>query len=787
MIKKITLLLFCFLWIGLTFYRPANLFQSLGGLFTYSTGVFSLRAPDMQSGTIELKGSGKHEVTIHIDSIGIPHIYGNNSTDVSYGMGYMHGRDRYFQMEIITRLVQGRLAEIMGSNTTASDVFWKPLEIEEKAKEVMEEIKAKHSEVHSQLIAYNDGINFYLNSEKPEHISPEYRMLGFQPRKWETHYPIMLSWYMSYMLTYKDNHTERQHLLNNLPMALVNSLYGADNENYPYIIPETVFTVPTIPDSALFIAPGMLDQKAETIKEKELRQTIGSNNWAVGGKKSLSGNAMLCNDPHLDISLPNPWYEAHVVCSEFNVYGFSIPCSPFIISGFNEYIAWGVTNCEWDLTDRFLLKINPDNKDEYWYEGKWVKIEQREYTISINGDKDTVVNQQYTVFGPVIRGENQVYAQKWYPLAKNLSVASFDKLAKARGWEDFKNALSIYSYPPQNFAYADKQGNTGIISAGNMPLRYAGYSGGLLDGTRLHTESFVPFNSLPQHFNPTQNFVYSANQKPAKTDYYIDYEWHDYYRAERIRQMLAQDKQLTVEDMRAIQADRKDISIEDLKKLIKVYKIKNENWKLLEPLENWDGEITASSREALLQKYFTYYMGIHFYELLKSEYEITEHVPTSNLINFLVKNDTLNIGKQVVLTSRFFDECLMSTKLQLEKDFGNDPEKENYSHFATFDIKHLVRFPGLGSKVTDAGGNANTPNVNTQRVHGASMRTIIVMSEKTEGLAILAGGQSGRPNSRNYKNQLEDWQKVKYHQTQPTAIQGELKNIKNIIHIKANE
>ncbi len=787
MIKRLIVLLVCFVWIGITFYRPAGLFQSVGALFTYSTGVFSLRAPDGHSGQLELKSNGKYEVDIHIDSIGIPHIYGKNAAHVSFGMGYMHARDRYFQMEIITRVVQGRLSEVLGKKVISSDVFWRPLEIEAKAKEVLEELHVEQPEVFKQLMAYNEGVSFYLDKEKPKNNSPEYRMLGSKPRNWETHYPVLLSWYMNYMLTFKDRHTEREQVLVNLSNDLINALYGASNEQYPYIIKDALFTTLITQDTSKFKTTGKLDQTTETIGQKELRQSIGSNNWAVSANKSANGSAMLCNDTHLDISLPNPWYEAHIVCPEFNVYGFSIPCSPFIISGYNENIAWGITNGGWDLTDRFLLKVNPDNENEYWYEGAWEKMEEKQYVISQNNEKDTIITQYFTFFGPVIRGENKAYAQKWYPAAKTSSVISFNYLAKAKNWEDFQNALIHFSYPPQNFAYADKKGNTGIICAGKLPLRYASYNGGLLDGTKEHIEQFVPFESLPQQFKPLQNFVYSANQKPAQTDYYIDYDFHDTYRAKRIYQMLSKDRKLTVKDMIAIQSDRTDIGIEDIKELIKKHKEATGSWELIEPLENWNGLINSSSNEALLYSYFTYCIRNTFQNILKSEYEITEIVPNSNLINFLIKNDTIKIGKNTIVVKQFFETTLKATQELLNKDFGNDLSKADYSHYSSFDIKHLVHFPGLGTTVTDAGGNVNTPNVNTQRVHGASMRSIIVMNEKPEALTVLAGGQSGRANSTNYKNQLEDWKNMVYHVAQFTSNPDELRNIKHTINISNNE
>lgn len=783
MIKRLIALLLCAAWIGITFYRPAGLFQSIGGLFTYSTGVFSLRAPDAEGGKIELQSATGHQVSIHIDSIGIPHIYGKDAKAVAFGMGFMHARDRYFQMEVITRAVQGRLGETVGSKVTESDIFWRELDAEAKAIEVLEELKKTEPAVYAQVIAYHDGVNFYLQGEKSDHHSPEYRMLGQKPREWKPHYSLLLQWYMSYMLTYTDRDAEREQIVQNMSPELIDALYTNDTRDYPYIYPDTTFGTLDSADVKEPVA-GELDVKQQTQAERELKQSIGSNNWAVSAKKSAVGRAMLCNDTHLDISLPNPWYEAHAVCPEFNVYGFSIPCSPFIISGYNESIAWGITNGDWDLVDRFLLKINPKNENEYWYEGVWKKMEEKEYTITLHNEADTIVKTHHTVFGPVVRGEKQVYARKWYPAAKNSSVVAFHYLGRAKGWDDFIKALSHFSSPPQNFAYADKQGNVGMISAGSVPIRNTHSAGGLLDGTVAHKEQFLPFASLPQHFNPDENYVYSANQKPARTGYYINYDWHAPYRAQRIKNMLDEDRMMAIKDMHAIQGDRMDIGASEIYKLVKKYRNSSPDWKIFEPLENWNGMISASSREAVLNLAFSHFLKKNFQTILKDELGVVELVPTHKLISYLHANDTISIGKKNIPTTEFFATVLRSAKEQLEKDFGKDLSKATYAPWANFRISHLARIPGFGSIVTDAGGNVNSPNVNTGGVHGASMRTVIVMGDKPEAQTVLAGGQSGRPNSPNFRNQLETWKKVEYHAAQFASSPAELKNITTVIDIK---
>jgi penicillin G amidase len=775
--KRFFLLLLCTAWIFLTFYRPDGIFQSVGALFTYKTGLFSLKPVDANAEKIALNPPERYKLEIFVDTLGIPHIFGEDGNSAVFGLGYMHARDRAFQMEIITRLVEGSLSEILGKLPVESDKFWKPLESEKKALIVLNDLQQKHPEVYEHIMAYADGVNFYLENEKYEHQAPEFKLLGINSRLWKPHYSLFLSSYMSYMLTYDNDQISRHFINTRLPEPFRN-LFEADTAYANSIIPDTLFRFNSGATNTLLSDLGNIPADDILLADEMYRKSLGSNNWALMGKKTVSGKSILCNDTHLNITLPGPWYEAHLVAPEFHVYGLGIPCSPYIISGHNENIAWGMTNAYWDVTDKYLLRLNPNNENQYWLNDHWVDFEEKEVLINVKGNEDVVLNVKYSVFGLVeFRGKTALVT-RWYPAEEgNASVIAFNKLSKASNWDDFNDALRYYSYPAQNFAFADNKGNAGLLIAGKLPVRPENFRGGVQDGTLFSMVKFVPFESLPRVLNPARAFVSSANQKPGRTEYYSGYSFADIYRASRINEVLATEKMLSVDDMKSLQGDRTDISYRELIALFEKYQDNSSEWELINSLKNWDGIVNADNYEALLYHYLYLAVRDNIKKVIRPRFGIANNPPLSRLIEVLDKNEKLHLADTVIYSKQFLLQSLKNAKEALVNNHGENFNQAKYASFAMFRVQHLLKIPGWGMDVPDAGGNSYTPNVHVKNA-GVSMRTIVELGEdEVNSLMIIAGGQSGRPNSLNFCNQLEDWKNINYHQSQFFKDASQLKNI----------
>ncbi|TNE55274.1 MAG: penicillin acylase family protein [Bacteroidetes bacterium] len=775
MFKKIAYIAFSLVWITASYYSPMGILKPVGALLSYNDGIFHNTSIEERPEKQEFKSEGKYQLEIRVDSLGIPHIFGKDAPSLAYGVGYMHARDRYFQMELITRTVQGQLSSLLGTKGVESDRFWLKYQFDQQCKKLLDKLAHNNPEVYRDLVAYSNGVRHYLKTEMNSEQSPEYKLLGENPRQWKDHYPLLLSGYMSYMLCYDDEDAMQQQVIQSLPPELYQQLYAHDAD-LPYsIVPERVFG-----STGEKNLPVEVLQRA--VKSTRPERTLGSNNWAISPSKSSSGNAILCNDTHLDLVLPSPWYEIHVSCPEYTAYGLSIPCGPYIISGFNEHISWGMTNAYWDENDEFLLECNSKDSLSYQCNGRWEKMEVQKYQIPVKsyGQIDYTVTK--SKFGFVEKRDGKYYAKTWYPATMdNTSFISFRKLCTARNWGGFLNAMKYYAFPPQNFAFADVQGNTGMLSAGKLVRRPQGYQGGIRQGKSYQKPEFIPFEQLPQHLNPERGYVASANQLPAKTNYYVNHNFSEIYRIRRIHEYLGSQEKFSRDELMKLQADNSDLGVRDLIHLIKQYPDKSEAYQQLSRINEWNGVIRSEINEPILASYLNFFVLSEFDSILMKSYPVSFRPRISRVYHFLKEHEEFQIKGKKYRTEELMKKSYQLAYDKLKEDFEGQLDRALAGPHRTFFINHLLRLPGWGAVIQDAGGNMNSPNVH-KGIAGPSMRTVIEMNPNgIQAFMIIAGGQSGRANTRNYRDQLVNWKTVQYHPCQhpknPSQLQGIQKTI----------
>ncbi len=183
---------------------------------TFKSGLLSIPIEKNKDSRIS---TGKiNEVNIFIDHIGIPHIFGRNERGIAFGLGYMHAKDRYFQMELMSRTVMGELSEIFGKKALVSDTFWKPYEFKSKAEEILEEYNKKSPDLYKYLLEYTNGVNTYLDESSVN--DPLYKIFNITPNRWKPEYCLLITWYMSKNLTYFDFQTEQQEIINKLSSSV---------------------------------------------------------------------------------------------------------------------------------------------------------------------------------------------------------------------------------------------------------------------------------------------------------------------------------------------------------------------------------------------------------------------------------------------------------------------------------------------------------------------------------------------------------------------------------------
>jgi penicillin amidase len=784
--KTIRIVLFVLLslaWIFITTFKIGP-FGSLGKLTTYKTGLLSV--PLQSDGTQEIHSGQKLEV--YVDDIGIPHIYSATKNAAAYGLGYMHAKDRYFQMEMVSRIVQGRLSEFLWSGTLKSDKFWKPYEFEQKSEEILQTYKKENPEFYAYLQAYSDGVNAYL--ENNENTDPLYKALGATPRKWKTEYSLLSTWYMSYTLTYFDHHIDQQEILEKVSGQEISYFYPLHPGGINTILPSNL--VPSsvkVPHLGAFSSAtasvetpkkesSLFDLGAKLMNSHKFYQGIGSNNWVVNNTKTQNKKNILANDPHLYLTLPEAFYEAHLVTDAFKVYGFTIPGVPVIVSGHNDKLSWGITNGEWDLVDRYKLQVKNDSL--YLYEGKWIPFEVKNYTIKIKGKPDYIEKYKSTVQGKVIKEENgQYYAQHWYAAEKSNSVKAMYEVMKSQNWNGFSTALKEYSYPPQNFAYSDVNDNIGIVCAGALPARSTDYVGQVLDGTK----KYIPakrLDSFWSDYNPAKGFLFSANQQPVQNNVYFGaHGLKDDYRAKRIYSLLDEKKNWTVPEMQKMQSDVVDISLKDFKTLVNNYTIKDQYKNIVKELTNWDGNMSGDGNQALVYETLRTVSIEEAKQFAKTRLQVKQEPSLQYFLKYLNdKKYTISGGDD---KQKRVDVIFAKTLDTLTKRYGNQWKNVPYKTVSKFNINHILFVPGLEAKIDNVGGNINTININTETFHPVFRAVYEVNDGKIQAHTILAGGQSGMINSRHYKDQIEPWRKGQYKKVQFLTNPDKLEKIKNII------
>ena len=241
----------------------------------------------------------------------------------------------------------------------------------------------------------------------------------------------------------------------------------------------------------------------------------GSNEWAIAGIHTASGKPLLSNDMHLNLGIPNIWYEADLKAGDFHVAGVSIPGVPFIIAGHNDQIAWGITALYGDTQDIYVETLN--SRDEYQAADGWHPVEHDHETIVVRGSKDVTVDIRLTAHGPILSpmlpNEQRALALRWVAYDANSVEVPLLDLDSAHNWAEFRSAMEKWWGPTLNFVYADVDGHIGYQAVGKIPLRPGGLSGTPIHDTQHEWAGFVPFGALPSTLDPPLGLLATANSR----------------------------------------------------------------------------------------------------------------------------------------------------------------------------------------------------------------------------------------------------------------------------------
>ena len=746
----------------------------LGRLLSPQEGFWQNATPVSKdyNETFNLPGlTGKTEVWL--DDRMVPHIFAENDADAYYVQGYMHARDRLWQMELQIFAASGRLSEILGSKMLNYDRMQRRTGMVYGAEQALKAMLADPV-TKTAVESYTAGINAYINSLTSATMPIEYKLLSYKPQQWVSLNSALLLKSMAQDLAGAANdlqYTNARRLFSKTDFDLMYPDFG---DSIDPIIPvgtkyaaATVKAVPP-PDSIIKLAGSLLK-----FKEDKPDPDNGSNNWAVAGSKTRSGAPILCSDPHLGLRLPSIWYEVQIHTPEMNVYGASLPGAPGVIIGFNDHVAWGVTNGSEDVKDFYQMQFREGHK-QYLFNGAYRDADQRIEKISTRDGKPYYDTVAYTVWGPVVYDNtfpdetagSQFLAMRWKALDSSNDLLTFLKLNKAHNYDDYLVALKYYACPAQNFVFATKQGDIGLWHNGQYPLRWKDQGKWIMPGSdsSFAWQGFIPMDQNPNMRNPERGFVSSANQHPTDSTYPYTYIGdYDLFRGKRINEVLAASNQITVQDMMQLQNDNMNLFARAAVPLL--LKHLHTSGPYLKLLEDWNLQNSPDSKGATI----FYILWDQLQNLIWFDDMGTAALQMpweKTTLNWLIRDssmhfiDDINTPEKETLTS------LVSKAFKITTDSVQVLEAQHILEWGRYrgtDIKHLTRsLPSFSAMHLLTGGGRHIVNA-TKQNHGPSWRMVVQLSDKTEAYGIYPGGQSGNPGSPFYDNAVQDWVQGKYY------------------------
>lgn len=472
----------------------------------------------------QLAIAGLHApVTVTRDSLGVPVIQAANRQDAARVLGFLHAQDRFFEMDLMRRLAAGELSALVGPGALNLDKAHRLYRLRSVAQQVVAEATPKQ---RAFLTAYAEGVNAGL---KALHTWPfEYGLLMTRPRPWLPEDSVLVIDAMYFNLQSPADRRESDLALMRemLPAPLVDflnpggtrwdaPLQGDASENAPIPGRDVIDLRKQRSATAVMRAAGM---------PPALHRDIGSNNFAVAAQHSADGNAILVNDMHLGLAVPNIWYRAQINYPDpqhsgrrITVTGVTLPGLPVVVVGSNRHVAWGFTNSYGDWVDLVQLHTDPADPTRYLTPDGWRSFVHHQEIIRVKHQHGVKFDVTDTIWGPVtgvdhhgiVRVSHWIAAQ---PQATNLELGDMDYA------DDIQAAMAVANragIPAQNFVVADATGHIAWTIAGRIPLRsgfdpeYPAY----WDKPGVGWQGWLQPEKYPRIVNPANGRLWTANAR----------------------------------------------------------------------------------------------------------------------------------------------------------------------------------------------------------------------------------------------------------------------------------
>lgn len=742
-------------------------------LFAFST-ILALQFATYARSTVNVSTINE-DVTVRRDARSIPYIAAGNDADLYFAQGYVTASDRLWQMDLLRRVARGETAEIFGATSLEQDKRWRQFGF---GKIVEDSLRYLSPDLRAALESYSRGVNAYIATLDESTMPVEFKILQYKPREWKPSDSVVIGKILADALSSTWRNDLLRASISDLP---TDKFADLTNQVTPYDVvlfgkdapAKSVATSPT----KMSVSETLLARayQADKIRAESLAQIgfyaedlAASNNWVISGKRTADGKPILANDPHLLPAAPGIWYLTHLSTPATRVSGVTFPGVPGIVLGHNENIAWGATNVGPDVQDLYIESFDADGKYKTPTGLAAPVVRKEEIKVRVSPFKTETQTVTLDVVetrnGPIIAEEGgKKYALKWTALdPKNSEFEAFYFLNRAKDWSGFKDALRSYGGAMQNFVYADVKGNIGWYAAGKVPLRKTGdgglpYDGSTNDGEWVGT---IPFDELPNLYNPPSGFILTANQRIVGTAYkYFNLLSRDAappWRARRIHDLLDSNSKITMDDVSSIQHDVYNVPLTNLAK--RIVELGTASADTTAILKAWDGRMTPESKAAVVVNEIRICLANRMAEVNKPapNYLIRERV-----LDWAIKDRS---SRWLPTTFRDYGDlvktCDSDSRAALAdpRRLGPDDSKWTWGAIARSRFPHPLAIAPLigGQFATPAvpiAGSGQTPNV----ASAVSMRHIASPGNWDLTRHVIPLGESGDPRSPYYKDQFDSW------------------------------
>ncbi len=758
----------------------------------------------------ELAVDGLHRPTsIERDAFGVPAIRASSRVDLAFATGFAHAQDRFFQMDLMRRSAAGELAALLGPALVDADRKLRVHRFSAVARDVVASAKPPQREL---LDAYAAGVNAGLNALR---VRPwEYLVLRLEPAPWEAEDSVLaaFSMYLSLHESTGADELAREHLRKSMPPELfafmhpVGTEWDAPIEGGPWRTPPIpspdVLDLRDASARASGVGRTVEDGKLEPYGVQSVRDEMpGSNAWAVAGSYTEDGAALLANDMHLGLRLPNVWYHARLIVegsegSGRDLVGLTLPGLPFLIAGSNGRVAWGYTNSYGDWTDLVVVEIDERDPTRYLTAEGSEPFQVERERIEVNGGSAVDLELRTTRWGPVIREEadGRVLVLAWTahrPEATNLEMAEFETATSIEALFDHANRAGA---PVQNIIAVDALSNIGWSLMGQLPLR-GDHDASVPSSWRSSTAGWLGWRSpeeYPRVINPAGGRLWSANHRMIDAQRWFGLLGEGRYdlgaRAGQIRDGLRSLPEATAHDLAALQADDRALFLTRWRDLL-LEQLEDPELQddarygeVRELVKAWSARASAEDVGYRLVRAFRNQVRTDVYEMLTASARATAPVDLVPSPQFEGPLWSLVTERPVhLLSPRYasWQELLVHSLQAALSQLSSVCDALNrctWGRENTLSMKHplssAIPFAArwLDMPAVPMSGDAAMPRVQGPSF-GASERLVVSPGREADGLIQLPGGPVGHPLSPFYGAGHEAWVKGEARRLLPGMAQ----------------